>query len=48
MRAWLVTPAEMAKKINATRKPPMKSFASLPAADLDALVAFLQTLKRTK
>jgi mono/diheme cytochrome c family protein len=48
IRAWLVTPAEMGKKINATRKPPMKSFASLPAADLDALVAFLQTLKRAK
>jgi hypothetical protein len=35
----------MAKKHNATRKPPMKSFASLPAADVDALVAYLQTLK---
>ena len=48
MRAWLVSPAEMGKKTNATRKPPMKSFASLPAADLDALVAYLQTLKVKK
>ena len=48
MRAWIVTPAEMGKKANATRKPPMKSFASLPAADVDALVAYLQTLKKTK
>jgi mono/diheme cytochrome c family protein len=45
IRAWIVTPAEMGKKQNATRKPPMKSFASLPAADIDALVAYLQTLK---
>jgi mono/diheme cytochrome c family protein len=42
IRAWLVNPAEMGKKQNATRKPPMKSFATLPAADIDALVAFLQ------
>ena len=48
IRAWIVTPAEMGKKVNATRKPPMKSFASLPAADVDALVAYLQTLKLKK
>jgi mono/diheme cytochrome c family protein len=48
LRAWLVSPAEMGKKANATRKPPMKSFAALPAADIDALVAYLQTLKLAK
>jgi mono/diheme cytochrome c family protein len=48
IRAWIVTPTEMGKKVNATRKPPMKSFASLPAADIDALVAYLQTLKTVK
>lgn len=48
IRAWIVNPAEMGKKANATRKPPMKSFAALPAADIDALVAYLQTLKLTK
>lgn len=48
IRAWIVNPAEMGKKNNATRKPPMKSFASLPAADIDALVAYLQTLKLKK
>ena len=46
IRAWIVTPAEMSKKHNTTRKPPMKSFASLPQADVDALVAYLQTLKK--
>jgi mono/diheme cytochrome c family protein len=45
LKLWIVQPAEMAKKHNATRKPPMKSFASLPAADVDALVAYLLTLK---
>lgn len=43
---WLQKPTEMATKAKATRKPPMKSFAKLPAADLEALVAYLQTLKK--
>lgn len=46
IRAWLVTPVEMGKKHNTTRKPPMKSFASLPQADVDALVAYMQSLKK--
>jgi mono/diheme cytochrome c family protein len=46
IRAWIVTPVEMSKKHNATRKPPMKPFASLSQADVDALVAYLQTLKK--
>ena len=45
IKAWLTTPAEMATKAGADRKPAMKSFATLPPADLDALVAYLQTLK---
>ena len=46
LRLWITNPTEMGKKHNATRKPPMKSFASLPAGDLDALVTYLQTLKK--
>src|SRR5437870_1699613 len=46
MKQWLQNPKEMAEKANLSRKPPMKSFASLPPADLDALVAYLQTLKK--
>ena len=46
LKLWLTKPEEMAKKHNATRKPPMKSVASLPAADIDALVEYLQTLKK--
>ena len=46
IRAWIVTPAEMTKKANATRKPPMRAYASLPKPDLDALVAFLASKKK--
>jgi len=46
IRQWIVTPAEMAAKANATRKPAMKAFANLPKDDLDALVAFLSAKKK--
>lgn len=46
LRLWITQPAEMSKKHGATRKPPMKSFASLPAAEVDALVAYLQSLSK--
>ena len=46
LKLWITKPQEMAKKHNATRKPPMKSYASLAAADIDALVDYLQTLKK--
>ena len=46
IRQWLVSPAEMAAKANATRKPAMKSFASLSKEDLDALVAFIASKKK--
>ena len=46
IRQWLATPAEMAEKAHADRKPAMKSFATLSKADLDSLVSFLQTLKK--
>ena len=45
LREWIVNAKLMADKHQATRKPPMKDFSSLPAADVDALVAYLQTLK---
>jgi len=48
LRQWLVDPEAMRAKAHAERKPPMKSYASLPKADLDALVAYLQTLKAKK
>jgi mono/diheme cytochrome c family protein len=46
IRQWIVNPAEMTKKSNAPRKPPMKSYASLSKEDVEALVAYMQTLKK--
>ena len=46
IREWIVNPAEMTKKTNATRKPPMRAYPKLPKEDLDALVAFLAAKKK--
>jgi mono/diheme cytochrome c family protein len=46
IREWIVNPAEMSKKHNATRKPPMRAYPNLPKEDLDALVAFLASKKK--
>jgi mono/diheme cytochrome c family protein len=45
IRLWIVEPREAEKKFKSTAKPPMKSYKSLPAADVEALVAYLKTLK---
>ena len=46
IREWIVNPAEMTKKTNATRKPPMRAYPNLPKEDLDALVAFMVSKKK--
>jgi mono/diheme cytochrome c family protein len=46
IRQWIVTPAEMTKKTNATRKPAMRAYPNLPKDDLDALVAFMVSKKK--
>jgi len=43
---WLVNPVEMTAKAKSTRKPPMKAYDKLPKEDLDALVAYLSSLKK--
>lgn len=45
-RSWIVSAPEMAAKAKADRKPLMKSYTAIPKEDLDALVAYLQTLKK--
>lgn len=45
LRKWLLEPKAMAAKAKAARKPPMPSFETLKREDLDALVAYLATLK---
>jgi mono/diheme cytochrome c family protein len=45
-RQWITNPTEMAAKAKSTKKPPMPNkYASLAAADLDGLVAYMQSLK---
>ena len=46
IREWIVNPVEMTKKTKSTKKPPMPAkYGKLPKEDLDALVAYLQSLK---
>jgi mono/diheme cytochrome c family protein len=44
LRSWITDAPAMAAKAKAERKPPMKAY-TLAKDDLDALVAYLQTLK---
>jgi cytochrome c2 len=46
IREWLVDPKAAAAKAKSTAKPVMKSYAKLPAADIDALVAYMKTLTK--
>jgi mono/diheme cytochrome c family protein len=46
IRRWIVDPAGMTAKTKAPRKPPMPAkYGSLSKGDLDALVAYLASLK---
>jgi mono/diheme cytochrome c family protein len=46
IKAWIVTPTEAAAKAKSTKKPPMPAkYGTLAAADLDALVAYMRSLK---
>ena len=46
IREWMVHPAEMTKKTKAERKPPMRAYPNLPKDDLDAIVAYMLSLKK--
>jgi mono/diheme cytochrome c family protein len=45
LHAWIVDAKGMTAKTKATRKPDMKNY-DLPPADVDALVAYMATLKK--
>jgi mono/diheme cytochrome c family protein len=45
IKGWLTDPTAMAAKTKAERKPPMKA-KTMPTEDIDALVAYLATLKK--
>jgi mono/diheme cytochrome c family protein len=46
IRLWITHPMDMTAKAKSTKKPPMPNkYSSLPPGDLDALVAYLASLK---
>jgi mono/diheme cytochrome c family protein len=46
IRKWITHPDEMAAQAKSTKKPAMpRKYTTLPPADLDALVAYMQSLK---
>ena len=46
IRHWITDPVAMTAKTKSTKKPQMPAkWAGLPAADVDALVAYMQSLK---
>jgi mono/diheme cytochrome c family protein len=46
IKHWIVDPTDAAAKAKSTKKPPMpKKYGSVPAADIDAMVAYLSSLK---
>ena len=46
IKQWIVDPKGMTAKSKSTKKPPMPAkYDKLPAADIDALVAYMSSLK---
>ena len=46
IKQWIVDPVAMAKKAESKKKPPMQNkYSKLPPADIDALVAYMVSLK---
>ena len=46
IRSWITDPKGMTAKTKSTKKPPMTAkYDKLPPADIDALVAYMQSLK---
>lgn len=46
IRQWIVDAPGMTKKTKATRKPVMKNYEKLPKEEVDALVAYMKSLKK--
>ena len=47
IREWIVDAPAMTAKTKATRKPLMKAYPNLPKEDIDALVAYMTSLKKS-
>jgi mono/diheme cytochrome c family protein len=46
IREWITDPKAMTVKMKADRKPAMKEYKTLAKEDVDALVAYMMTLKK--
>lgn len=46
IREWITSPKEMTAKTKAERKPPMKAYPNLSKTHVDALVAYLGSLRK--
>jgi mono/diheme cytochrome c family protein len=46
IKEWIVDPKTASERTKAARKPPMKAYPNLPADELDALIAYIQSLKK--
>lgn len=46
IRQWIIAAPDMAAKAKSDRKPPMKAYPNLTKEDLDALVAYMASLKK--
>ena len=47
IREWIVNSAEMTKKTQSKKKPVMKNYSKLTKDDVDGLVAYMMTLKKS-
>lgn len=47
IRQWLIAPKVMAEKTKSTRKPLMPDYTKLAKEDLDALIAYMRSLKKS-
>jgi cytochrome c2 len=48
IRQWLINPRVMAEKTKSTRKPLKGAYTKLPREDLDALIAYMRSLRDVK
>lgn len=46
IQQWIINPGEMTTKTKAERKPAMRAYPKLSRDDLDALVAYMRSLKK--
>ena len=47
IRQWITNAPEMATKANIVRKPPMKAYTDFSKAEVDGLVSYILTLKKS-